>query len=405
MSAVDGAAAAAAAQMTADDDKLTTVRAQLPSILQRHYFNAGRHGPIPVPVADTLNAELRVEVEMGRGSMPARDLEKALDEVRRRVESLLRAPHGSVALTHNATEGVNVAVGSVRWRDGDEIVTLTTEHPSALAPLEAATLRHGVTVRRVDPQLDPNRAAEQIVAAMGQRTRLVMVSHVSWATGAALPVRALADACHARGALLVVDGAQSAGSIPIDVVADDVDFYAIPGQKWLCGPSGTGALYVRRELVDNALPGVAGWASIEDLDPVSGRCDWMDDARRFEGSSESVPLRVAFGAALRWLGDDLGFDWVHARIRDGVRRCRALLADVPGVTVVTPPGDRAGLLCFTVDGLDPDSVVFRLARRRVVVRTVIHPRCVRACVGFYNDDADLVALRDALRDATAATQP
>jgi L-cysteine/cystine lyase len=399
MSAVDGAAAATA-QTATDDGKLARVRAQLPSVLRRHYFNAGRHGPIPIPVADVLQAELRAEVEMGRGSMPARDIEKALDDVRRRVESLLGAPQGSVALTHNATEGVNVAVGSVRWRDGDELVTLTTEHPSALAPLEAATLRHGVTVRRVDPDPEPRRAAEQIVDAIGERTRLVMVSHVSWATGATLPLRALADACHSRGALLVVDGAQSAGSIPIDVVADDVDFYAIPGQKWLCGPSGTGALYVRRELVDDALPGVAGWASIEDLDPISGRCDWWDDARRFEGSSESVPLRVAFGAALRWLGDDLGFDWVHARIRDGVRQGRALLEDVRGVGLVTPPGDHAGLLCFAVDGLDPDSVVFRLARRGVVVRTVIHPRCVRACIGFYNDDADLLALRDALRDAT-----
>jgi L-cysteine/cystine lyase len=360
-----------------------------------HYFNAGRFGPTLRPVAEAVRAELAEELAGRRGMMSDR-VEALLADVRARVCDLLKAPPGSVALTHNTTEGINFAVASRRWSEGDEIVTLTTEHESGLAPLQVARERFGVRVVRMDPAPEPQETLDRILAALTPRTRMVMVSHASWTTGALAPAREISDACHERGVVVVVDGAQTAGVISLDVAALDVDFYAIPGQKWLLGPSGTGALYVRPELVADSHPPVAGFASAGDFDPETGACTWFDDARRFEGASDSVPLRRGMGEALRWLAEDVGWEWIHRRIREMVQRCRSMLEDIPGVTVATQPGDQAGIVTFGIDGVRPEAIVDHLSERRVIVRVSLPPPAVRVCVGFFTTESDLAALREGI---------
>src|SRR5262249_48027763 len=127
------------------------------------------------------------------------------------------------------------------WRSEDEVLTSTVEHPGIVAPLHHLARRSGVSLRTVAP--------EAVAYAITDHTRLVAVSHVSFSTGACLPIAEIASAARDTGALLLVDGAQAVGALPVDVHALDVDAYAFPGQKWLCGPEGTGALYVRPGLM------------------------------------------------------------------------------------------------------------------------------------------------------------
>src|SRR5437660_472443 len=151
--------------------ELARVRADLPLVDTCHYFNVGRYGPIPRLVHEALVREAVRELQAGRGTAPAHKVEDGVAEVRRRLEALLGAPAGSVALTHNASEGINAALTSLRWSEGDEVITLTTEHPSALAPLEVLAMRHGVTIRRLEPETAPEAIVDDVVAAVGERTR------------------------------------------------------------------------------------------------------------------------------------------------------------------------------------------------------------------------------------------
>src|SRR5260370_32534085 len=170
-----------------------------------------------------------------------------MDESRAVFASMLGCSADEVALTHNTTEGMNIAPMGIDWQPRDEIVTAATEHPVGLYPCLRLHQRYGVTVRTTQigaPDVDPIEAWER---ALTPRTRAVVVSHVSWSSGGVLPMREIADLTHAAGALLICDAAQSCGMVPSSVYDLGVDAYACSGQKWLCGPQGTGGLFVRRD--------------------------------------------------------------------------------------------------------------------------------------------------------------
>ncbi len=376
---------------------LAAVRAALPAVGRMHYLNTGTCGPLPAGTAEAMRAAAEREVTEGRIGMAGfMALFESLASVRARYEQMVHAPAGSVAVTHHTTEGMNVAIAGQRWRPGDEVLATDIEHIGGLAPLYLVAERYGVAVRRVDIGDGGGDVAGKVEAAIGPRTRLVSISHVSYSTGATLPIAEVAAACHRHGVLVAVDAAQSAGAIPVDVAALDCDFYAMPGQKWVCGPEGTGAVYVRPELIPGTLPPALGGFGLAEHDDAALTYRIQPDARRFEVGSVYRPGIAGLAESLRWRLEDVGLDWGYEQIRANARRCRALLEEVRGVTVHTPPGREAGLLVLSVAGLTPQQVVDACAAHNVVIRTIARPAAVRVSTGFYNDEADLVALRDAI---------
>ena len=148
-----------------------------------------------------------------------------------------------IALTHSTSGGMNLVLGGLDFAAGDEIITTDNEHPGLLEPLAALVRRHGVVVR-VAEALHGSDPLDAVASLIGPRTRLVALSHVLWANGRILPLREIAEAAHAAGAPVLVDGAQGVGAIDVDPAALGVDAYAGPGQKWLCGPNGVGFLWL-----------------------------------------------------------------------------------------------------------------------------------------------------------------
>ncbi|HVB09801.1 MAG TPA: aminotransferase class V-fold PLP-dependent enzyme [Bacillota bacterium] len=379
------------------DDRLAKVRDVLPAVGRVHYLNTGTCGPLPASTGAVMRAAAEREVEEGRIGMAGfAALFEQLAGVRASYERIIGAPPGSVAATHHTTDGMNVAIAGQRWRPGDEVLATDIEHIGGLAPLYLIAERYGVAVRRVDVGDGSGDLAGRIASAIGPRTRLLSISHVSYSTGATLPIAEIAAACHRHGVLVAVDAAQSAGAIPVDVGALDCDFYAMPGQKWLCGPEGTGAVYVRPDLIPATLPPVLGGFGLAGHDDAALTYRIQPDARRFEVGSVYRPGIAGLLESLRWRLEDVGLDWGYERIRSGARHLRELLADVPGVKIHTPVGQEAGLLVFSLAGHTPEEVVAACESRNVVIRTIARPAAVRVSTGFYNDDADLVALRDAV---------
>ncbi|MGH2515928.1 MAG: aminotransferase class V-fold PLP-dependent enzyme, partial [Ktedonobacterales bacterium] len=236
------------AQSALESEKVAAIREEMPAVRACVYLNAGTNGPLPRHAHDALLAETRRELEEGRILPETYPRISALKrETREHMAALLGCDANEVALTHNTTEGMNIALMGMDWRPGDEAVTSCLEHPGGLFPLYILKQRFGVKVRMTSIGAETSDPVEELRRVLTPRTRAVVLSHVSWSTGAVLPLRELAEAAHAAGAMLICDAAQSGGMVPSRMDELGVDAYACSGQKWLCGPDGMGALFVRRD--------------------------------------------------------------------------------------------------------------------------------------------------------------
>lgn len=354
---------------------LSAVRAELPVLARCAYLNAGTFGPLPGRTIEAMERRLRRDLEEGRSGRAFFEEVLALRErLRSALRALVGAPEGSIALTSSTTEACNIAVNALRLAPGDEIVTTDLEHPGLEGALRVSGARVRTAVLRTRPASEAQAAIE---AEITPRTRLIAISHVAWTTGSLMPVRALSG----RGIPVLVDGAQGAGAIPVDVRELGCDFYTVSAQKWLLGPDATGCLYVRPDLVEDlrvTFPSFGSWRR--------GTFELVPGAARFEPGW--VP-----SASLEGLVESLGFaqdvgEERFARARAMAERCRDLLAEK--VRVVTEP-HQATLVTFAPRE-DAGALVERLAARGVVVRDLPGLGWVRASVGFWTSDEDLERL-------------
>jgi L-cysteine/cystine lyase len=220
------------------------------------------------------------------------------------------------------------------------------------------------------------------------RTRLVALSHVMWSTGAVVDLAAVAAMTNRHGLMTVVDGAQGTGQVPLDLHASGVDAYAMPGQKWLCGPEATGALYLRRDRLADVKPTYLRYATYD----VSGYLTPWAGAQRFEIGEFYGPAVLALEASLVWQRDDVGLDWAYRRTAELGRRCRAGLTALPGLTMLTPADRMAGLVCFSVAGLTPQDLTAKLYERGMTIRYVVYPpgpSVARIACGWWNTEAEV----------------
>jgi L-cysteine/cystine lyase len=373
---------------------LPAVRAQLPALGSTAYLNSGAVGPLCLPAARALADWAEEAPGRARGSLEGfgRVAARAA-AVRAAAGRLVGAGPGEMALTANTTHGVNLAAWGIDWRPGDEIVTTALEHPGVTVPLAVIARRSGARLRVIEAGRSGGDLERAVGEVAGPRTRLVALSHVSWSTGAVLDVAGAARAARAVGALVVVDGAQAVGTIPVDAAALGADAYAFPAHKWLLGPEGLGALWVRPEALGRIDVTVAGLESAAGgaAHGVDGAMEPHPGARRYEASTAPAALLAAWEAALAWL-EGLGWPWVHGRVRDAQAAARGALAAIDGVEVLTPPGTQAGLVTFTAGGRDPVAAAAELAANGVVVRSLVRPEALRASVGFFTDEGDVARL-------------
>jgi L-cysteine/cystine lyase len=362
---------------------LAAVRAELPVLEDVAYLNAGTFGPLPRRVVDVMRTIQTEELQHGRTGRPYFDEIRGLrGRLREAVAGLLGAQPGSIALTRSTGDGCNIAVGSLDLRPEDEIVTTDDEHFGLLGALHASRARVRVAHIRSWPL---EHALEAIEAEITPRTRLIALSHVTWTTGRVLPVRELSG----RGIPVLVDGAQSAGAIPVDVRDLACDFYTVSGQKWLLGPDCTGALYVRPELVEELWVPFPSYFSQQSYEET-GAFAPAPGAARFEPGTLAAPALAGLEAALR-LAAEVGSERFEAA-RAMAERCRELLQ--ASAEVLTEPG-QATLVSFRVSG-DPEAVVDGLAEQGVIVRSFPGLDWIRASVGYWTSVDDLERLAGGL---------
>ncbi len=366
---------------------LSAVRAELPVLAHVAYLNTGTFGPLPRDTVEAVVARERQELEGGRRGKPyfddVRDLRAA---TRNAIGDAIGAPASAVALTRSTSDGCNIAVASLRLGVADEIITTDVEHFGLLGPLHLSGARVRVASIRDRPA---GAALDAIAAEIGPRTRLVAVSHVAWSTGHVLPVAELAALARDVGAHFLLDGAQSVGAIPVDVAATGADFYTVSGQKWLLGPDGTGALYVRPEVIERVAVPYSCYFGQVGYDP-DGTFVPAEGAARFDAGTIPAP---SLDGLLRSLDFAARVGPARfARARQMTERCRELLS--PRFDVVTEPG-QSTLVSFRVSG-ETSPVVAGLAERGVSVRDLPGTGWIRASTGFWTSEDELVQLVEGL---------
>lgn len=350
------------------------LRAQFPVLRATAYLNAGTCGPLPEAAVRAAARAARAAADRGR---TAARWERYL-ELRRMVRAAyaqrLRAQPDDVALTTSTTDGVARVLGGLAIGAGDEIVTSQTEHPALVGPLGAARAR-GAAVRAV--------ALADVRDAVTPATKLVACSHVDWTTGATAPDLSGIEAP------VLLDGAQGVGAIDVDVMALGCDFYAGSGQKWLCGPEGTGMLWISPAWRERLAAPNPGYLNLADPNLGLDAQPWPDARAQ---DAPGIPLE-SWEAALAAHDVLAAFGWpqIHERAVALAQQLADRLRE-RGRTVAA----RGATTLVSWETPGSDELPGRLAEQRIVVRNLPGTGCVRASVGAWNDESDLERLLAAI---------
>lgn len=350
---------------------VAALRAQFPVLERVAYLNTGSVGPLASAAADAAAADLRLQLEEGRGGKAHFEHAQALaDRLRARIAQLMRCDPWEVALTGATTDGVNTVLSGLELEPGDEIVTSDEEHPGLLAPLASARERRGVEIRVV--------AFDAVADAVGPRTRLVACSHVSWISGRVVDVEALA----AAAAPVLLDGAQGLGAIPVDVRALGCEYYAASGQKWLCGPVGSGYLYVRENAIDRLRPAWPGYGTLSDTEhPLE--LSLADGASRFDNGF-APSHRSAWSLAALDVLEQAGFEALHER---AAALADSLAERLATARLAVAPRGRSTLVSW--EAADSQAEAARLFGAGLLVRDLPGTPHVRASIGGWTSDDEI----------------
>jgi L-cysteine/cystine lyase len=376
-------------ELAPDQTKVASIREELPAVNKFAYFNTGTNGPLPRRTHEAMYNYARTELEEGRIRLDtfAQITEEKL-ALRHSIADLLGCDWSEVALTHNTTEGMNIAIMGLNWQAGDEAITAVTEHPGGLYPLYLLKQRYGIKIRQTNIGLKEVDPIAELKRVLNHKTKAVVLSHICWSTGMVLPIKEICDLAHQYGAMVIIDAAQSGGMISSKVYDLGVDAYAISGQKWLCGPDSTGGLFVRKDCLSDIWQTFVGYEAIEVSD-YNGFYIPSAGSKRYSAATHYPPAIKGLRTSLGWLNNEVGWDWAYARIKQLGEYCYAKLAGLEGVTMYTPRDNMAGLVSFKVAGIEPVDLSRALHEQKIVLRSIPNLNFARVSTGFYNTEEEI----------------
>ena len=371
---------------------LTKYRHLFPITEEYAYMNHAAVAPYSVPVAKAMGDFVARRHQ--RGWLDSQKWSDRLEEVRGLVAQLIDAAPEEIAFTSNTSHSLNIVASDMNWREGDNLIGAETEFPANVYPwLNLQRLRVEI---RLAPARDNRILVEDIAALMDERTRLVALSFVEFATGFRNDLRAIGQLCRERGIYLCVDGIQGLGALDLKVTQSPIDFLAAGGPKWLMGPIGVGFLYCRRALIEELIPIRVGWWGVVDRDDFF-RYDspLVEDARRFEEGSPNFLGVHGLGASLELLLE-VGIPRIEERVL-GLTDYLISGLQERGYHITTPiasPQERSGIVCFNHPHHALDDLEQRLRKARVIISKRGH--VIRVSPHFYNDETDIDQLLDAV---------
>jgi cysteine desulfurase/selenocysteine lyase len=405
-------------------EQIATVRADFPILQQEHhagvplvYLDNAATSQKPRQVINALDDYYRrynANVHRGVHKL-SEEATAAYEQARIKIRKFINASSKrEIIFTRGTTEGINLVAqtwGRANLKPGDVVVSTQMEHHSNIVPWQMLSAEKGFTIKYIPVLPDGTLDQEAFTAFLREgNVKLVTAMQVSNVLGTVNPVAEMAQQAHAAGALILVDGAQSVPHMPVDVQALDVDFFVFSGHKML-GPTGSGVLYGKRDLLEAMPPWMGGGDMISTV-RLEGST-WNDLPYKFEAGTPSIAEAIGLGVAVDYLSA-LGMENIHAHEQEITAYALERLAEVPGITVFGPEAEKKGAVAaFTVDGIHAHDVAQLLDAEGVAVRAGHHcamplhehfgvPATARASFYLYNMQSEVDALIEALYKARKA---
>jgi len=397
---------------------LEEIRAEFPILSRRvhgqriAYLDNGATAQKPLAVIETLERYWREQnANVHRGVHTLSEEATALyEQARETIARHLGVGPREVIFTRNVTGSLNLvahAWGRANVAEGDRILLTEMEHHSNIVPWYLLAREVGAKLDWVPVDGDGRLDMEALAVAMERGPKLVGVAHVSNVLGTVNPLAEIARIAHEAGAIVVVDGAQGAPKLQLDLPDLGADFYGFTGHK-LYGPTGVGVLYGRGELLEAMGPFEGGGSMISKV--TKERITWASVPARFEAGTPPIGEAIGLAAAIEWL-DAVGLDAAHAHEAEVGAYALERLAEVPGVRIFGPPAgdDRVGIVSFDLDGVHAHDVSEILDRHAIAVRAGHHcaqilmdrlgvAATTRASLAVYNTRQEVDRLVEALHD-------
>lgn len=364
-------------------------RKQFLGLANKTYFNFGGQGTLPQSALDAIiNTHHHIQ-ETGPFSGNINSwLQQKTALTRQIIAEELGTTANTITLTENVTTGCNIALWGIDWQPEDSILMTDCEHPGIIATVGEISRRFGVKVEicPILNTLNQSNPVEVIQKYLTPQTRLLIMSHLLWNTGQVLPLKEIVAVCHNYRTnnppiQVLVDAAQSVGSLDLNLPDLEVDYYAFTGHKWLCGPAGVGGLYVREQAFNTLHPTFIGWRGIE-IDTLGQPKNWKNNGEKFEIATSAYPEYIGLREAIL----------IHRQWGNSQQRYQKIcelssylwsnLQNISGLECLKDSPPEAGLVSFKVSGKN-DNVVRSLEKQGFLLRTIANPDCIRACVHYF----------------------
>lgn len=373
-------------------------RQQFEGLKDKFYFNFGGQGVLPQCALNKIIDTYKFIDEVGPFGLKINSwVQENILLTKSAIALELGTTPETITLTENVTSACNIALWGIDWQEGDEILLTDAEHPGVIAIVKEIARRFRVkifTCPMIDT-LNQGNPLQVIEDYLTPYTRLVLISHVLWNTGQVLPLREIVSLCHnyphsRRLIQVLIDGAQSAGCLPLNLVDSGVDFYGCTGHKWFCGSGGVGFLYVRSNLDIPLHPTFIGWRGLNYGD---ADLNFNSDGSRYEVATSAYPLFSALQSAIA-LHQQWGTkEERYQRIVQLSSYLWSELGKIEGIECLKKTAPESGLVSFyPKEGQDPQKVVKKLENNRFFLRTLAHPYCIRACVHYFTLETEIEAL-------------
>ena len=366
----------------------------MPALANKVYFNYGGQGPLPNPSLVAIQQSWGTIQELGPFSEAVFPYaSRTITELRQRLAPWLGVPPQRLAFTENVSSGCVLPLWGLPWQQGDQLLISDAEHPGVVAACRELAHRHGMELASLPVQdlladTAGTKAAvlQRLEAALTPHTRLVVLSHLLWNTGQVMPIPEVATLLQSRQPRpwLLVDAAQSFGSLSMEGAADAADIYACTGHKWCCGPEGLGVVAVSERLLAEGRPTLIGWRSLsQETQAGSGV---HADARRFEVATSCLPLFAGLQCSLQLLEEQGSAEDRLALIRERSLQLWQGLQASPHWQPLLQVAPPAGLVSFTGRGISRATsqashraMVTALGQKGIWLRSLEAPACLRAC--------------------------
>ncbi|MBE9139014.1 aminotransferase class V-fold PLP-dependent enzyme [Nodosilinea sp. LEGE 07088] len=382
-------------------------RQGFPALIGKRYFNYGGQGPMAQTTLEAIFQAHRHIQEMGPFSGATnRWIMAEAAATRAAIATELGTTADTITLTENVTAGCNIPLWGMAWQAGDHMLLSDCEHPGVIAAVQEICRRFGVTYSLCPLLKTVNGGDPAAVVAqhLQPNTRMLVISHIFWNTGQVLPLKAITEVCcnRPRPVLTLVDAAQSVGSLPLDLPALGVDFYAFTGHKWWCGPAGLGGLYVRPEAMVQIAPTFIGWRGIT-TDADAHPTGWKPTGQRYEVATSDYSLLAGLRSAIAHQATWSTAAERYQRLVKLSQRLWSQLQDLPDVRPVRTTPPDSGLVSFwLLEQGEPSSawhkqLVDSLETEGIFLRTLQAPNCVRACTHYLTLEEEVDELVAAIK--------